>query len=88
MANTSSIPPVVVVPVKSAWYSKINWTQAIAMVAMAGTVFNLFDWTPAQQVEILAGITTIQSGVTWLWKTFFTTTVTPASIPPSTVMRE
>lgn len=68
------------VPMKSAWWSKINWAQAIAMVAMAGTVFNLFDWTPEDQVKVLAGITTIQSGVTWMVKTFFTPTVTPTSV--------
>lgn len=68
------------VPMKSAWLSKINWTQAVAIVAMAGTMFNLFDWTPEDQVKVLAGITMVQSAVTWMIKTFFTPTVTPTSV--------
>lgn len=80
-------PVAVVVPVKSAWLSKINWTQGIALLAMAGTFFG-FDLPAETQAEILAGIVGIQAAVTWLLKTFFTTTVTPASIPPGTTIRE
>lgn len=84
---TNPTPPVVVVPVKSAWLSKINWTQGIALLAMAGTFLG-FDLDAKTQAEVLAGIVGIQSAVTWLLKTFFTTTVTPASIPPGTTLRE
>lgn len=84
MATT---PAVVVVPVKSAWLSKINWTQGVALAAALGTFFG-FDLDAKTQAEALAGIVGIQSVVTWLLKTFFTTTVTPAAVPPSSVMRE
>lgn len=79
--------PKVIVSVKSSWWSKINWTQAVALVAMAGTVLNMFELTPEDQVKILAGITAVQSSTTWMWKTFFTSTITPSSVPPN-AMRE
>lgn len=84
---TTTPPLAVVVPVKSAWYSKINWTQGIALLAMAGTFFG-FDFDAKTQAEVLAGIIGIQSAVTWLLKTFFTNTVTPSAIPASTTLRE
>lgn len=80
-------PKAVVVPVKSAWLSKINWTQGIALLAAAGTFFG-FDLDAGTQASILAGIVGVQAAVTWMLKTFFTTTVTPASIPPGAVVRE
>lgn len=80
-------PTQVVVPTKSAWLSKINWTQGIAALAMVLTFFGL-DLDAKTQAEILAGIVGVQSVVTWLMKTFFTSTVTPSSLPPSSVMRD
>jgi hypothetical protein len=64
------------VDVKSAWLSKINWTQAVAFLAMLATVFG-FDLDPKTQVAIVAGIQSVQSVVTWILKTFFNKTVTP-----------
>lgn len=81
-------PVAVVVPVKSAWYSKINWTQAVGMLAMLGTAFGGFDITPETQVEIVTAIGLAQGAITYILKTFFTNTVTPAAIPPGTVIRE
>lgn len=84
----TNLPPAVYVEVKSAWASKINWTQAIAMVAMLGTAFNLFELTPDMQATILSGIIAIQATVTWVLKTFFSPTVTPASVAASDKMVE
>lgn len=74
----------VVVTTKSAWLSKINWTQAIAVVAMLGTFFG-FDLDAQTQASVLAGIVGAQAAITWVFKTFFTNTVTPSSVPPTMV---
>ena len=68
----------VTVDVKSAWLSKINWTQAIGVIASVAAVFG-FDLSPAMQVQVVAGIQGIVAVVTWALKTFGTTTVTPSS---------
>lgn len=65
------------VAVKSAWWSKINWTQAIAMVATAATMFG-FDFPPELQVKIVGTITAVSGVVTVIMRTWFTTSVTPA----------
>lgn len=71
----------VTVPVQSAWLSKINWTQAIGMLSTIATlVYGSSASIPADtQVQIVAGIQGVQAAVTWVFKTFFTTTVTPSS---------
>lgn len=74
----------IVVPVKSAWLSKINWTQAISMLAMVGTVFGL-NLEPQTQADIVVAIGLAQGALTWVFKTFFTNTVTPSSIPPTAI---
>lgn len=66
----------VTVDVKSAWLSKINWTQAVAFLAMLGTIFG-FNLDPATQVAIVAGIQGVQSLITIILKTFVKPTVTP-----------
>jgi hypothetical protein len=63
--------------IQSAWLSKINWTQAIAFAAMLLTMFGV-ELPPEVQAQILAGITAISAVVTWAFRTFFTSTVTPA----------
>ena len=62
--------------VQSAWLSKINWTQAIAFAAMMLTMFGI-DLTPDVQAQILAAITAVSAVVTWVLRTFFTSTITP-----------
>lgn len=69
---------------KSAWLSKINWTQAIAVVAGLLSYFG-FDLDAQTQEAVLMGIVGIQAVVTWVLKTFFTSTVTPSSMPPGTI---
>ncbi len=66
------------VAVKSAWLSKINWTQFVAFIAMLLTMFGI-DLPPETQASILAAIVAGSSVITWVLKTFFTNTVTPAS---------
>lgn len=63
--------------VKSAWFSKINWTQALALLASVLVVFGI-DLDPQTQIAIVAGIQGAQSALTWVLRTFFTKTVTPS----------
>jgi hypothetical protein len=73
---------VTVVDIKSAWLSKINWTQAIgigasALVFVTGGKINI----PADvQLQIVAAIQAAQAVATWVIKTWFTSTVTAASV--------
>lgn len=75
----------VVVEVKSAWGSKIIWTQIIGVLAMAATLFG-FDIPPDMQGEIVGGIGALQGIVTLILKKWFTSTVTPSSVPADAVV--
>ena len=66
------------VQVRSAWASKINWTQAISFLAMMLTMFGI-DLDPETQAQILAFIMALSNVLTWIFKTFFSTTITPGS---------
>lgn len=66
------------VAVKSAWWSKVNWTQLIAMIASAGVLFGL-NISPEDQAKIVATIQAVSSLATIIMRTWFTTTITPAS---------
>jgi len=66
------------VAVKSAWWSKINWVQAVAMIATVATVFG-FDFPPELQAKIVATITGVSGIATVILRTWFTTSVTAAS---------
>lgn len=68
-----------VVPVKSSWASKINWTQAVAMGASVAVIFGV-DVPPEQQVAIVAVIQGVQSVATWVLRTWFNASVSPASL--------
>ena len=67
------------VDVKSAWFSKINWTQAISFIAMMLTTFGI-DLDADTQAQILAGIISAQATVTWFLRTFKTDTVPPSAV--------
>lgn len=60
--------------VYAGFFSRINWTQAVAFVASAlvlasGGKYNI----PAeQQAQIIMLIQTVQSLTTWVLRTFFT----------------
>jgi hypothetical protein len=67
------------VPIKSAWYSKINWFSVLTGVVGVGT------WAtgllpPAQAAVVGAVTQTIQTVGTVVLKTWFTDTVTPSSV--------
>lgn len=66
------------VAVRSAWWSKINWVQAVTMLATIATVFG-FDFPPELQAKIVATITGVSGVATVILRTWFTTSVTPAS---------
>lgn len=57
---------------KSAWLSKINWTQAVGLVAMLLTFFgiNVPEDVKAEMLAVIGGVTTV---VTWVLRTWFTT---------------
>lgn len=74
----------VVVPVKSAFLSKINWTQVVGPAAAVLAFFGVKDVTADQLAAIIIGIQSLQSVVTVIIKTFYTGTITPQSMgqPP------
>jgi hypothetical protein len=63
--------------VKSAWFSKINWTQAIGLLASVLVVFGI-DLTVEVQLALVGAIQGAVAVLTWVLKTFFTSTVTPS----------
>lgn len=69
------------VQIKSAWVSKINWTQAVSGVAMLLAWFSggKIGLTTEQQAAVVTTIGVATNIVTWIIKTWFTTTVTPSS---------
>lgn len=72
----------VLVPTKSAWLSKINWTQGVSSVAMLLTLVSggTLSLTADQQTAIIVTIGVVGDIATWVIKTWFTPTVTPASV--------
>ena len=64
--------------VKSAWISKINWTQVVGFAAMLFTMFGI-DMPANVQAQIVAGIVAAQGVLTWVLRTWFTTSITYAS---------
>lgn len=67
------------VEIKSAWFSKINWTQAVSLLATFLALKGL-TLDPETQVAIVAGIQGVQSAVTWAFRTWGNRTVSPASL--------
>jgi hypothetical protein len=76
---------IIAVSVKSAWLSKINWAQAVGMACTALAIFsgNKYSVPLDVQLEIVATIQGAVAVVTWVVKTWFTPTVTPASVAPA-----
>ncbi len=75
---TPTVPTTVTVPVKSAWYSKVNWTQAIGLAISGATALSGI-LPPQYGVPVAIGVQAAQSMITWYFKTFATTTITPSS---------
>lgn len=72
----------VMVPTKSAWLSKINWTQGVSSFAMVLTLISggKLNLSADQQTAIVVTIGVAGDIVTYVIKTWFTPTVTPASV--------
>lgn len=66
------------VAVKSAWWSKINWVQAITLLATVATVFG-FDFPPELQAKIVETLVALSALATIVLRTWFTTSVTEAA---------
>ena len=66
---------------KSAWYSKINWTQAVGIACSLIALFTAgkYNLPAEEQAMLVVAIQSIQGLVTWALKTWFTPTITPAS---------
>ena len=64
---------------KSAWVSKINATQAVAVLAMLLTMFGA-DLDTETQAEVVAFIMSGQAVATWVMRTWFTKKLTKASM--------
>jgi hypothetical protein len=79
---TTNVPDNTVVDVKSAWLSKINWAQALGVLASILVFFGI-DLTPEVQAQLLIVINGIAAVVTWALRTFFTKTVTPSAAAKS-----
>jgi len=67
------------VRVKSAWLSKINWTQAVALLASVLAIKG-FTLDTDTQLALVGTIQGAQAVVTWLFRTFFNRSVSPASL--------
>lgn len=67
------------VEIKSAWFSKINWTQAVAMAASVGVIFGV-DLDAKTQLALVGMIQSGQTVATWLFRTWFNRSVSPASL--------
>jgi len=92
--DTKTLTTVAQVDVQSAWMSRINWTQAVAIVAslLVFMTGGKVDIPVETQVGIVTGIQAISGVVTWVLKTFFTRTITPAvaaadDVPTKEVMK-
>lgn len=72
-------PAVARVEIKSAWLSKINWVQIGQAITTLLTT-NAFGFDDHTQVLVLSGTTLATNLATIVFKTYFTPTVTPASL--------
>lgn len=69
------------VETKSAWLSRINWTQAVGLAAstLVLATGGKIDIPIEVQGSIVIGIQAVQGIVTWILKTWYTPTITPAA---------
>lgn len=77
-AVIASDPKVAIVPVKSGWLSKINWTQG-AGAAGALAVYFLVPGTTEAKIAALTAIGVMVPLVTVIIKQFFTNSISPQS---------
>ena len=90
----AQITTVAQVEVQSAWASKINWTQAIGIGAsiLAVVSSHKYEIPVETQLSLVAGIQGMQAVVTWIIKTWFNKTITPAvaaspDVPTKDIMK-
>ena len=83
IAAVKNEPGIAIVPVKSPWTSKINWSQAAGLLATVVAIFGL-PLTSDQIIAAVAGIQAIVAVGTVIFKTFFTNSVTAASAGKTT----
>jgi hypothetical protein len=93
-ADDKTMTTVAQVDVKSAWTSKINWTQAVGIMATVLAVVsgNKYQIPVETQLAIVATIQGAQGIASWVLKTWFTKTITPASaagpdVPTKDIMK-
>ena len=69
----------VLVPVKSGWYSKINWTQVLGFIA---TIMTAMGYTvPPDLIPLaVAAIAAVTQFVTLVLRTWFTHAMTEGSM--------
>jgi hypothetical protein len=67
------------VDVASAWASKINWTQVVAIGSSLSALYFGHELPAQTQAAIVVGIQAVQALVTFYFRTFKTTTITPSS---------
>ena len=72
-----NMPTSVTVDIASTWASKINWTQAVGVVASIIAIWGI-NMPPETQVAVVALIQAAVAVITWVLRTFFTKTVTPS----------
>ena len=74
--------PIATVEVKSAWYAKINWTQAVGMGAtgLALATGNKYQIPADVQLSIVATIQGLVAVATWVLRTWFNNTVSPSAV--------
>jgi hypothetical protein len=69
------------VDVKSAWLSKINWIQVVALAGTTATgLIGAFNLDPVTAAKVTAIVAIVGQVATVIVKTFFTSTVTPSSV--------
>ena len=93
-ADDKTMTTVAQVDVKSAWASKINWTQAVGITASVIAVIsgNKYQIPVETQLSLVAAIQGIQAVATFVMKTWFTKTITTSSatapdVPTKEVMK-
>lgn len=78
--DATGAPVQAAVTVQSAWFSKINWGEAVKIASAGAMMFFGLDIPVETQNHILMAIIAIGGIYTWAMKTFFTTTVTPSAV--------
>lgn len=80
--SDETIAPVVTVPITSAWASKVNITQAVGVAATALALLtgNKYSVPLDVQAEVIAGIQAVQAIVTWILRTWFSSSVVAGSV--------